>query len=194
MYFLLPLGRVEQAVTEMRRALELDPLDPFYNALLGYLLYASRQFEPALAQLQHTVDLEPTSFFSHWFLSILYAREGRLDEAIAAAEKANELSGDNAITVGNLGKVYGLASRTAEARQLLEELTARRRSTYVPASAFLFVYGGLGERDEALEWMAKGIDEHDPVLMTSLKISPSYDRLRSHPAYPGLLRKMNLEP
>jgi hypothetical protein len=42
--------------------------------------------------------------------------------------------------------------------------------------------------------MAKGIDEHDPVLMTSLKISPSYDRLRSHPAYPGLLRKMNLEP
>jgi serine/threonine-protein kinase len=192
MYFLLPLGRVDQAVTEMRRALELDPLDPFYNALLGYLLYASRQFELALAQLQHTVDLEPTSFFSHWFLSILYAREGRLDEAIAAAEKANELSGDNAITVGNLGKVYGLASRTAEARRLLEELMARRRSTYVPASAFLFVYGGLGERDEALEWMAKGIDEHDPVLMTSLKISPSYDALRSHPAYRALLQKMNL--
>jgi len=194
MYFLLPLGRVEQALTEMRRALELDPLDPFYNSLLGYLLFASRQFEPALAQLQHTVDLEPTSFNPHWFLSILYAREGRLEEAIAAAEKANELSGGNAITVGNLGKVYGLASRTAEARQLLEELTVRRRSTYVPACAFLFVHGGLGERDKALEWMARGIEEHDPVLMTSLKMSPSYDNLRSHPAYPALLRKMNLEP
>ncbi|MBE3133066.1 MAG: protein kinase, partial [Acidobacteria bacterium] len=35
MWFLLPLGRVEQALTEMRRALELDPLDPFYNSLLG---------------------------------------------------------------------------------------------------------------------------------------------------------------
>jgi len=194
MYFLLPLGRVEQALTEMRRALEVDPLDPFYNSLLGYLLFATRQFEPALAQLQHTVDLEPTSFFSHWFLSILHAREGRLDEAIAAAEKANELSGGNAITAGNLGKVYGLANRTAEARQLLEELTARRRSAYVPASAFLFVHGGLGERDEALEWMARGIEEHDPILMTSLKMSPSYDSLRSHPDFSALLRKMNLEP
>jgi serine/threonine-protein kinase len=194
MYFLFPQGRVEEAFTEMRRGLERDPLDPFYNSLAGYLLFAARQFETALAQLQHTIDLEPTFFFSHWFLSLLYAREGRLDEAIAAAEKANELSGSNAITVGNLGKVYGLASRTAEARQLLADLRARRRSTYVPACAFLFVHSGLGERDEALEWMARGIEEHDPILMTSLKMSPSYDPLRSHPAYQALLRKMNLEP
>jgi Flp pilus assembly protein TadD len=194
MWFLYPLGRVDEALTEMRRELERDPLDPFHNSLVGYLLFAARQFEPALAQLQHTIGLEPTFFFTHWFLSLLYAREGRLDEAIAAAEKANELSMGNAITVGNLGKVYGLAGRTAEARRLLEELRARRRSTYVPASAFVLVHGGLGERDEALEWIARGIEEHDPILMTSLKISPSYDPLRSHPAYQALLRKMNLEP
>jgi hypothetical protein len=96
--------------------------------------------------------------------------------------------------VGNLGKVYGLAGRTAEARQLLEQLRAHRRSTYVPACAFLFVHGGLGERDEALEWMERGIEEHDPILMTSLKMSPSFDPLRSHPTYQALLRKMNLEP
>jgi len=194
MWFLYPLGRMDEALTEMRRGLERDPLDPFYNSMVGYLLFAIRQFEPALAQLQHTIGLEPTFFFSHWFLSLLYAREGRLDEAIAAAEKANELSMGNAITVGNLGKVYGLAGRTAEARQLLEELRARRRSTYVPACAFVFVLGGLGERDEAIEWMARGIEEHDPILMTSIKMSPSYDRLRSLPAYQALLRKMNLEP
>jgi len=194
MYFLFPQGRVEEALTEMRRGLERDPLDPFYNSLAGYLLFASRQFEPALAQLQHTIDLDPTFFFSYWFLSLLYAREGRLDEAIAAGEKANELSRGNSITVGNLGKVYALAGRTAEARQLLEELAVRRRSTYVPACAFLFVYGSLGERNEALEWMARGIEEHDPILMSSLKMSPSFDRLRSHPAYQALLRKMNLEP
>ena len=194
MYFLLPLGRTGEALTELRRALERDPLDPFYNSLAGYLLFALRQFEPALAQLQHTIDLDPTFFFSYWFLSLLYAREGRLDEGIAAAEKANELSGGNAITVGNLGKVYGLAGRTAEARQLLAELMERRRSVYVPACAFLFVHSGLGERDETLEWMARGIEEHDPILMSSLKISPSYDLLRSHPAFEALLRKMNLEP
>jgi serine/threonine-protein kinase len=194
MCFSLPLGRVEEALTEMRGAVELDPLDPFYNSLLGYTLFAARQFEPAIAQLQHAIDLDPTFFFPYWFLSLPYAHTGRLDEAIAAAEKANELSGGNAITLGNLGKVYGRAGRTAEARLLLEALTARRRLTYVPASAFVLVHGGLGERDKALEWMATGIEERDPSLVTSLWMSPSYDPLRSHPAFQALLRKLNPEP
>jgi len=194
MWFLLPLGRVEQALTEMRWALELDPLDPFYNSLLGYLLHVTRQFEPAVAQLQHAIDLDPTFFFSYWLLSIPYAHNGRLDEAIAAAEKANELSGGNAITLGQLGRFYGRAGRTAEARQLLEELTARRRLTYVPSSALSFIHRGLGELDEGLEWIARGIEERDPILVTALKTEPGYDPLRSHPAYQALLRKMNLEP
>jgi serine/threonine protein kinase/Flp pilus assembly protein TadD len=194
MWFLLPLGRVEQATSEMRRALELDPLDPFYNALLGCLLSITRQYEPAIAQLQHTIDLEPNFFFSYWFLSLLYAREGRLNEAIAAAEKANELSGGTAITLGALGSIYGRAGRKVEARQILEELTERRRVTYVPATALAHVHGGLGEREETLEWVARAVEERDPVTVTALKISPQYDPVRSHPAYHALLRKMKLEP
>jgi len=194
MWFLYPLGRVEQALTEMRRAVELDPLDPFYNTLLGYLLGVMRQCEPAIAQLQHTIDLDPSFFFSHWFLSITYAYDGRFEEAIASAEKANELSAGNALTLGTLSSLYGRVGRTAEARQLLEELMARRRSGYVPSSALAWAHNGMGELDESLEWIAKGIDERDPLLVTAFKIAPTYDRLRSLPAYHALLRKMNLEP
>jgi len=194
MWFLLPLGRVEQALAEMRRALELDPLDPFYNSLLGCLLGYARQFEPAATQLRRAVDLDPTFFFSHWLLSVAYRMNGQLDEAIAAAEKANELSGGNPLTLGALGAVYAVAGRAAEARQLLGELTARRKLTYVPASALSFVYGGLGELEATLEWIATGIEERDPIIVTPIKIAPNYDRLRSHPAFQALLRKMNLEP
>ena len=194
MWFLLPLGRLEEAMTEMRRALELDPLDPFYNALLGYLLYVTRQFEPAAAQLQHAVELDPTFFFSYWMLSVVLVVMGRFDEAVAAAEKANELSGGDAMTRGVLGCVYGLAGRTAEARRLMEELTARRRLTYVSAFALTMVHFGLGGLDESLEWTARGIEERDPGLVTTIKTARHYDPLRSHPAYQGLLRKMNLEP
>jgi len=77
---------------------------------------------------------------------------------------------------------------------LLEELTVRRRSGYVPASAFVLVYGGLREVDASLEWLARAIEERDPVIVTSLKTATAYDRLRSHPAFQALLRKMNLEP
>jgi TolB-like protein/Flp pilus assembly protein TadD/tRNA A-37 threonylcarbamoyl transferase component Bud32 len=193
MWFLYPQGRVEQALAEIRRALELDPLDPFYNTLLGYLLHSMRQFEPALVQLQHAIDLDPTFSFSYWFLSITYTQLGQFDEAIAAGEKANRFSGGNALTLGTLGSLYGRAGRMAEARRLLEELTARRQLTYVPASAIAFAHGGLGERRESLEWISRGIEERDPIIVTGLKPSPGYDALRSHPAYRTLLRKMNLE-
>jgi serine/threonine-protein kinase len=193
-WFLRPVGRVEQALTETRRALALDPLDPFCSSLLGYLLHTARQFEPAVAQLQHAIDLDPTFFFSYWLLSITYGLNERLDEAIAAAEKANELSGRNPLTLGMLGRVYGFAGRTAEARQLLEELKARRRLTYVPASSLSYVHRGLGELDAGLEWIARGVEERDLVLVAALKTEPGYDPLRSHPAFQALLRKMNLEP
>ena len=98
------------------------------------------------------------------------------------------------MTIGVLGIGYGLAGRTGEARQLLEELIARRRSAYVPASALAFIHDGLGELDESLGWIAKGIDERDPIIVTAFKSSPAYDRLRSHPVYQTLLQKMNLEP
>ncbi len=194
MWFLLPLGRVGEALTEIRRALELDPLDPFYNSLLGYLLHTLGQFETAIAQFQHAIDLDPTFMFSYMLFSIVLTAMGRLDEAINAAERANELSGGNATTMWPLGSAYGRAGRIAEARQILGELMARRRSTYVPASALALVHAGLGERDESLEWMARSIEERDPIIVTSLKTASGFDPLRSHPTYQALLRKMNLEP
>ena len=193
-WFLRTLGRVEEAAAEMRRACELDPLDPYYNTMVGYLLHITRQFEPAVAQFQHAIDLDPTFFFSYWMLSIPYALHGRFEEAIAAAEKANELAGGKAMTLGELGRVLGLAGRTAEARQLLAELEVRRRSSYVPAFSIAMIHRGLGDMEKGLEWWAKGIEERDLLLETSLKTEPSYDPLRSHPAYHALLRKMNLEP
>jgi non-specific serine/threonine protein kinase len=193
-WYLLPLGRVEQALAETRRALELDPLELFYNSLLGYLLHVTRQFEQAAEQLQRTIDLDPTFWFPYWFLSITYALGGHGDDAIAAAEKANELSGANALTLGILGRAYGLAGRTAEARQLLGELEVRRRSGYVPPSSLAMIHRGLGDLEKGLEWWVRGVEEHDMLLTVSLKTEPGYDPLRSHPAYQALLRKMNLEP
>ena len=175
-------------------ALELDPLDTVYNSEVGYLLHLMRQFEPAIAQFEHTIDIDPTFWLPYWFLSIPLALTGRSDEAIAAAEKAKELSGGNAATLGLLGRAYALAGRSAEARQLLEELELRRRSSYVHPSSLAMIYRGLGDLEKGLEWWIRGVEEHDLVLVPSLKTEPGYDHLRSHPTYQALLRKMNLEP
>jgi tetratricopeptide (TPR) repeat protein len=126
--------------------------------------------------------------------SIALTAMGRPEEAVAAGRKANELSGGNATTLWVLGSACGRAGRTAEARQILDELTARRRSGYVAASALALVHAGLGERDECLDWLARAVDERDPIIVTSLKTAWAYSPLRSDPAFQDLLRKMNLEP
>jgi serine/threonine protein kinase/Tfp pilus assembly protein PilF len=193
MWFLLPLGRTEEALAEMRRALELDPLDPFYNALLGYLLHATGRFDLAVTQFQRAIDLDPTFNFSHMLFAMTSTVMERPDLAIATAEKAHELSGRSATTLWVLSNAYARAGRTAEAREILQELKARRQSSHVPASAFALVHLGLHEVDECLEWLARAVEERDPIIVTSLKTAQGYDPLRPHPAFQALLRKMNLE-
>jgi len=194
MWFLLPLGRTEEALAEMRRALELDPLDPFYNSLLGYLLQGTGQSELAVAQFRHAVTLDPAFPFSHMLFGIALTAMGFLDEAIAVSQRANGLSGGNVATLWVLGSAYGRAGRTPEARAILSELTARRASRYVPASAFALIHAALSEPEETLVWLARAIEERDPIIVTSLKTAPAYQPVRSHPAYQALLRTMKLLP
>jgi serine/threonine protein kinase/Tfp pilus assembly protein PilF len=192
-FFLLPIGRTAEAVTETRRALEQDPLNPPINCQFGYLLHAMRQYDQAIAQQQHTIGLYPNFFFPYAYLSFTYAQQGRIFEAIAAAEKAYELSGRDSRRLGMLGGYLAIGGRTAEARQVLDELKARRVTTYVPAMAMAYIYLCLGELDHGVESIGRAVEERDLALIIMLKTEPFFDPLRSYPAFQALLRKMNLE-
>jgi serine/threonine-protein kinase len=192
-FFLRPMGRLDEALSEVRRAVELDPLSAIYNTCLAHLYYARGQYDLAIAQHRRAMDLDPGWYVPHWLLAIQYAHIGMFEEAIASAQKACELSGRNAPAVGILALAYGLAGRPSEARALLEELTTLRRTTYVPPFAMAAVYRSLGELDQALEWLEKGVEEHDLIVVTGLRSDPRYIPLHGHPRYQALLRKMNLE-
>ena len=115
----------------------------------------------------------------YWLLSGAYAAQGRMDEAVVSAERANELSRGHGMTVALLGRFYGSSGRETEARELLEQLLARRRQSYVPATVLAYIYRGLGELEESARWLDRGIEERDPILVTSLPNLPTLDPLRS---------------
>jgi eukaryotic-like serine/threonine-protein kinase len=193
-FFLRPMGRLDEALSELRRAVELDPLSATYNICLAYLYYAREQYDLAIAQQRRAMDLDPGWYMPHWLLAIQYGNMGMFEEAIASGQKASELSGRNAPAVGILAWAYGLAGRPSEARALLEQLTTLRRTTYVPPFAMVAVFRGLGEVDQALEWLEKGVEERDLLVVTALRSEPTYKTsFRGHPRYQALLRKMNLD-
>jgi len=193
-WFLRPMGRLDEALSQLQRAVDLDPLSAQYNTLLAHLHYLTGQLDLAIAQHQRAMDLDPGRYLPHFLLAFAYQHLGRHDEAIAAAQKACELSGRNALTLGILGRAYGLAGRRGEARALLKELMAKRSATYVPPWAMAVVYRGLGELDQALEWLEKGLEDRDMIAVGGYKSDPQYIVFHGHPRYHALLRKMNLEP
>jgi serine/threonine protein kinase/tetratricopeptide (TPR) repeat protein len=192
-HYFRPTGRLDEAVSQLQRAVEMDPLSATYNINLGYLYYERGQCDLAIEQHLRGIDLDPAYFAPHWLLAIVYAYLGRLEEAIAETQKAYELSEHNPILFGYLGLLYGRAGLRNEAQAILKELITQSSTVYVPFFSIAAVYRGLGELDQGLEWIERAVEERDMTVVCSLKLEPAYNSLHSHPRYKGLLRKMNLE-
>ena len=193
-FCLLATGRLEESLTEMQHALKQDPLSPLFSTHLGLLCRETGQHDRAIAQHRLAIELDPNLWLAHWWLATGYFDKGLLDEAISTVEKGIELFGRYPLLLMNLGACYASAGRTAEARQLLEELETRGRTAYIPSFAFGTLHLALGEIDQGLEWFARGVEHRDLMVICVLKSDPFYAPLRSHLAFQALLRKMNLAP
>ena len=88
---------------------------------------------------------------------------------------------------------YALAKsgKRAEAQAVLAELLKISTERYVPPYTIALIYNGLGERDEALAWLARGFEQRDP-FMTFLKVEPKWNNLRDDPRFQDLLRRVGL--
>jgi TolB-like protein len=189
---LLPHGRIEEAIAEMERAVELDPLSPFIRIWLGIMLWLGRDYDGAIEQAQMLLELDPASYMSHFAAGLYYREKGMFEEAIAAHRRSVELSGGSPLMLGWLGLALAQSGKTAEARAILDRLHMIAREAYVPPTSFAWIHLGLGERDDAFLWMDRAVDGRDH-MMGPLKTYPFLDPIRADPRYLALLRKLNLE-
>ena len=192
-FFLSPMRRMDEAIAAMKKALELDPLSPVYQARLGFQFLAIGQYEQALKQIQNALELDPLFTLAHIWLGITYILEEKFAEGLHAIEVANQSFGSNPLLLGFLGFIHARMGQTAEAQRLLEELNRLMEKSYVPGTTIAMIYLGLGKMDKAFDWFEKGVEERHSMISTGFSL-PIFDPLRSHPRYKALLRKMNLEP
>jgi TolB-like protein/Tfp pilus assembly protein PilF len=183
--YLLRTGHLEQALAEARIALELDPLSPPVARFVGEMLYYLGRPDDSIAQLQKALQLNPTSGILHQELGLVYmSRPATYKEGIVESERARDLMEGDPWTTSQLGYAYALAGRTAEARDILRTLQAGSQ-VQVRALAVARVYTGLGDRDQAIAWLKKAIEQHDVNLY--LGSDPVYASLRTDPRFHSLL-------
>ncbi|MGA7274325.1 MAG: protein kinase [Candidatus Udaeobacter sp.] len=190
--FLGLMGRFDDGFEELRLAQQIDPLSPIINADLGKLHFLARQPDQAIERLQSTVEIDPDFPLAHLFLALAYNQKGLHDQAIAQLEKQVNRPSSRTIFKATLGFVYAQSGRRAEATSILNELKERisSRQFFSPFEIAL-VYIGLGENEQALEWLEKAKTEHDPFLIY-IKTDPNFDSLRSDSRFADLLHSMGV--
>ncbi len=190
---MMPQGRIEDAIAEIVRALELDPLSADMHFWLAWMFYLGRQYERGMQEAMLLIEHAPAYWLGHFIAGQLYRDTKMYDQATAAFRRGTELMGGSPFMLGWLGQVMALSGNKVEARALLERLHGIASQTYVPRWSFALIHLGLGEIDEAFIWMDRAIDARDPSIIP-IKTYPFLDPLRADPRFLSLLRKMNLEP
>jgi TolB-like protein/Tfp pilus assembly protein PilF len=190
--FLSAFGRHDEAVAMLRRAVELDPLGPLWNACLIQVLLGARDWDGALQQTRATLDMAPNYWFALQLAGQAHAACGHLDEAVATFERAVRASGEVPYTIGLLGNALARAGRHDEALQQLATLRTRAESHFVPAIALAYVHAALDQRDETFALLDRALDAHDAFLTYSLTTFPVLDDLRPDPRFAELRRRIGL--
>ena len=189
---LMWMGRLDEALDEIKRARELDPLSLAINANVGFVLAVGRHYDQAIGQLLKTLEMEPNFALAHSRLGQAYLLSGRPVDAVPELKKAVALSGSPR-AMAELGLAYSLAGNRSEALNLLGQLKERSKQRHVSSFNMALIYGGLGDKKRTLDYLDKAHEERSPSL-NMLILSPAFTTLRGDPRFSAMIRRLGLTP
>ena len=185
---LLNMSRFDEAVAAGKRAQELDPLSVIISADQGYNLLFARRYDAALEQGQKTLALDPNFYYTHYLLGWAYYGKGMYREAISEYRKSLELNPDP-YAMGLLAIALSKSGGRAEAMKLRDELVAESTRRYLPSYHIAIASIALGEKDEAIKWLERDVNDRGPQC-TTFAIDPLLDDLRTDPRFADLLNRI----
>lgn len=191
---LAPLGRLQEAAYEIRRACELDPISLAVNRDAAVILYYQRQYDAVIEQCQRTLTLEPVFHGGYWALGLAYEQKSMFPEAVSAFMRGLQApQGDvsDPQLLGSLAHTYALWGRRSEALGILSRLCTLAEHRYICPFEFALAHMGLGQLDQAFDWLQKLYDVRSYEL-TRLRVDPRYDSLRSDARFGSFLARLGL--
>jgi serine/threonine-protein kinase len=189
---LAAMGRIDEALAELRRAEQVEPISLTLKANTAMIMFFGRRYDDAIQRLQETLELDSTFGVAHWGLGLAYEQKGLYPQAILELEKAAALSKRDPNVLSSLGHVYAVARRLPEAGQLIDELGKQSRQGYVSAYFFALIYAGQGEAGRAVAALSQAAEERS-TLLVYLRMDPRFAALHADPRFRALLRRIGLQ-
>lgn len=188
--YLATIGRSEEALQEQQHALQLEPASPVTAYCYGQTLYLLRRYTQAAHYFRSALALDPNLPRAHAGLGLTSLQQRNYARAIAELERAVALTPGLGRVKADLGYAYAVAGDTDKATGMLNEFLKDFRPASFPAAMIAQIYIGLGETDQALEWLHQAVDQND--LVPFLTCDPLFDPLRRNPRFVELLKRTNL--
>jgi serine/threonine-protein kinase len=190
-YYLRPVGKIEEAISETQQALSLDPLSILFRVHLAFLFYLQKKYEHSIAQFRKVLEMSPQYYLAHAWMGNVHALAGQFDEAQACYARAREADANSKFIDSLDAMTLAMAGRTQEAALLLDRIAQRAASGYISPVSIAYVCTALGDADQAFENLDRAVFDRDPSLL-GLKSNPIFESLRGDPRYHAILRKMQL--
>jgi DNA-binding winged helix-turn-helix (wHTH) protein/Tfp pilus assembly protein PilF len=186
------IGRFDQGITEIDRALDLEPQSTELHVGSGILHYLARHYDVAIARAKLALDSEPEFFPARVLLGLALFQRNRQIEGVAELERAASLA-SVPWTLGYLGYAYGMSGERRQALMILGRLRRIARQIYVSPFAVTLVQKGLGHRKQALTSLLRTYRDRNEMVGLALS-SPELDDLRSDNRFTAMLLRADLSP
>lgn len=186
------MNRWDEAVNEYQKAQEADPLSADAYLGLAETFVEMRQYDPAIRYYQKAFELEPNHALAHFLLKSVYERKGMYKEALAEWQKALDLYGRKDISSA-LSRGYARSGYKGVRLEWLKELKAEHMRGQSIAHLIADTYHDLGDKNRALEWLQKSVQERDEAS-AFLNTPPYWDDYRADPRFQAILRRMGFRP
>jgi len=181
-----------EALAEIKRARELDPLSLIINTDVAAVQYSAGDYDQAIENFKKTLEMDPNYAVAYLRLGKAYLEMGSLVEAIAELQKAVSLSPGNTEIMAALGHAFAVSGQRAEALKILEKLDELSKDSYVSAYDKAIVYLGLGNDERAIEYLERAYEERAGYF-AYIKADPRLKKLHPNPRFIALLKKINLQ-
>jgi TolB-like protein/Tfp pilus assembly protein PilF len=188
-FFLMAMGRPDEAEQQMKQALALDPLSLVQNSYFAWVLYFARKYEEAAEQILRTLDMDSKFLIAHFILGLVYAQQGKAKQSIREYELAREIAGENALVLSGLAHVCGLAGKRTQGRGYIEKLKHLSKRQHISPYRIAYGCATCGLVDEALEEIGKALALRESWLPL-LRVEPGLDELRSDARFQEMLARM----
>ena len=186
-------GREREALAEINRAHQLDPLSPIIRRVIGSIRVSARQYDEAISVCEDLENENPTFATAHDCLSYAYWGKHMYPEAIAEWKVYGKLTRDpnDSEFAAALEQGFQSGGWKGALTQAIATVQNRRRTRYYSPFMIARFYADLGDKEQAFQWLDTAYKEHDWLLI-GLNTQFQLDPLRSDPRFAELVSKIGL--